>query len=396
MTQADLNWENEQLRQEIYAMMNFWAQKGIDGFRLDVINLISKQQDFLNDTLENAMADGRKYYTDGPRVHEYLQEMNAAVFSPYNMVTVGEMSSTSIENCVRYTNPQNHELSMTFSFHHLKVDYKNGDKWTKMPFDFLRLKKIISEWQLGMQQGGGWNALFWCNHDQPRAVSRFGDDGKYRVESAKMLATVLHCLQGTPYIYQGEEIGMTNAHFQSIEQYRDVESTNNFKIKIAAGMPEEEMLAILRDKSRDNSRTPMQWSAAKNGGFTEGTPWLELPDNYQEINAAAAVADSASVFHYYRKLCELRRNNATICIGEYQDVELDNFQVFAYLRKTEAETLLVVANFYAQPVSFEPELGESYALGEILLSNYSEQVISDISQIELRPYEALVLRLRVC
>ncbi|MEI6285285.1 MAG: alpha,alpha-phosphotrehalase [Bacillota bacterium] len=396
VTQADLNWENEQLRQEIYAMMNFWAQKGIDGFRLDVINLISKQQDFLNDTLENAMADGRKYYTDGPRVHEYLQEMNAAVFSPYNMVTVGEMSSTSIENCVRYTNPQNHELSMTFSFHHLKVDYKNGDKWTKMPFDFLRLKKIISEWQLGMQQGGGWNALFWCNHDQPRAVSRFGDDGKYRVESAKMLATVLHCLQGTPYIYQGEEIGMTNAHFQSIEQYRDVESTNNFKIKIAAGMPEEEMLAILRDKSRDNSRTPMQWSAAKNGGFTEGTPWLELPDNYQEINAAAAVADSASVFHYYRKLCELRRNNATICIGEYQDVELDNFQVFAYLRKTEAETLLVVANFYAQPVSFEPELGESYALGEILLSNYSEQVISDISQIELRPYEALVLRLRVC
>ena len=394
VTQADLNWENEQLRQEIYSMMNFWAQKGIDGFRLDVINLISKQQDFLNDSLENAMADGRKYYTDGPRVHEFLQEMNAAVFSPYNMVTVGEMSSTSIDNCVRYTNPGNKELSMTFSFHHLKVDYQSGDKWTKMPFDFLKLKKLISEWQLGMQQGGGWNALFWCNHDQPRAVSRFGDDGKYRVESAKMLATVLHCLQGTPYIYQGEEIGMTNAHYASIEQYRDVESTNNYKIKTAAGMSESDMLAILRDKSRDNSRTPMQWNATKNGGFTAGTPWLELPDNYQEINAEAAVADNDSVFHYYRRLCELRRNNATICTGEYQDVALDNPQVFAYLRKTAIETLLVVANFYARSVCFEPRLAENYTLNEILLSNYPESTISNISQIELRPYEALVLRLK--
>ena len=395
VTQADLNWENEQLRQEIYVMMNFWAQKGIDGFRLDVINLISKQQDFLNDSLENAMADGRKYYTDGPRVHEFLQEMNAAVFSPYNMVTVGEMSSTSIDNCVRYTNPENKELSMTFSFHHLKVDYQNGDKWTKMPFDFLKLKKIISEWQLGMQQGGGWNALFWCNHDQPRAVSRFGDDGNYRVESAKMLATVLHCLQGTPYIYQGEEIGMTNAHYASIEQYRDVESTNNYKIKTAAGMPAAEMLAILRDKSRDNSRTPMQWSAARNGGFTEGLPWLELPDNYQEINAAAAVADNDSIFHHYRKLCELRRNNATICTGEYQDVALDNPQVFAYLRQSAAEILLVVANFYAEPVCFDTKLGKKYTVEKILLSNYPEQVITNISQIELRPYEAMVLRLGV-
>ncbi|MFA6075448.1 MAG: alpha,alpha-phosphotrehalase [Negativicutes bacterium] len=393
VTQADLNWENPELRREIYAMMNFWAQKGIDGFRLDVINLISKQQDFLNDTLENAMADGRKYYTDGPRVHEFLQEMNAAVFSPYNMVTVGEMSSTSIENCVRYTNPNNHELSMTFSFHHLKVDYKDGDKWTKMPFDFLRLKKIISEWQLGMQQGDGWNALFWCNHDQPRVVSRFGDDGKYRVRSAKMLATVLHCLQGTPYIYQGEEIGMTNAHYDKIEQYRDVESTNNFRLKTETGMSAEEMLAILRDKSRDNSRTPMQWNASANAGFTTGIPWLGIPQNYNEINAELAVADNESVFHYYRMLCELRRNSETICSGEYQDIALDSPQVFAYLRVAERETLLVVANFYEQAILFEPKLNKNYYGAEILLANYHDCVITDLDKIELRPYEAMVLKL---
>lgn len=393
VTQADLNWENPELRREIYAMMNFWAKKGVDGFRLDVINLISKQQDFPDDTLENAMADGRKYYTDGPRVHEFLQEMNAAVFSPYNMVTVGEMSSTSIDNCVRYTNPENAELSMTFSFHHLKVDYKDGDKWTRMPFDFLKLKKIMSDWQLGMQCGGGWNALFWCNHDQPRAVSRFGDNGHYRTESAKMLATVLHCLQGTPYIYQGEEFGMTNAQFNSIEQYRDVESTNNFRLKVDAGMTAAEMLAILRDKSRDNSRTPMQWDATANAGFTAGTPWIGIPESYREINAAAAVADEQSVFHYYRSLCRLRRENVTIRNGKYRDVDLDNPRVFAYLRESETETLLIVSNFYGEAALFEPMLDEDFSGTEIVLANYRDCAISDVRAIELRPYEAIVVRL---
>ena len=243
VTQADLNWENEKVREALYEMMHFWLKKGVDGFRLDVINLISKDQQFPEDD-----SDGRKFYTDGPRIHEFLHEMNDKVFSKYDIMTVGEMSSTSIDNCIRYTNPREEELNMTFSFHHLKVDYPNGDKWTKADFDFQALKNILSQWQVEMNKGGGWNALFWCNHDQPRAVSRFGDDKKYHKESAKMLATALHMMQGTPYIYQGEEFGMTNPNFDKIEDYRDVESLNIYEIKKNEGLPESEILEILKAK----------------------------------------------------------------------------------------------------------------------------------------------------
>ena len=252
-------------------MMRFWLDKGVTGFRLDVINLISKDQQFLNDDGSTATSDGRKYYTDGPRVHEYLQEMNRNVFEGKDVITVGEMSSTTIDNCIKYSNPERNELSMTFSFHHLKVDYPNGDKWTNADFDFIKLKEIMSNWQIEMQKGGGWNALFWCNHDQPRIVSRFGNDEKYRNESAKMLATAMHMLQGTPYIYQGEEIGMTNPKFESIEQYRDVESLNIYDIKLEEGLSKEEIIGILKQKSRDNSRTPMQWNEEVNGGFNKHT-----------------------------------------------------------------------------------------------------------------------------
>ena len=255
-------------------MMRFWLEKGVKGFRLDVINLISKDQRFLSDEGTTATSDGRKYYTDGPRVHEYLQEMSQNVFEGKDVITVGEMSSTTIDNCIKYSNPERNELSMTFSFHHLKVDYPNGDKWTKADFDFIKLKEIMSNWQIEMQKGGGWNALFWCNHDQPRIVSRFGDDEKYRNESAKMLATAMHMLQGTPYIYQGEEIGMTNPKFESIEQYRDVESLNIYDIKLEEGLSKEDIIGILKQKSRDNPRTPMQWNEEMNSGFTTSTPWI--------------------------------------------------------------------------------------------------------------------------
>ena len=281
-------------------MMRFWLDKGVTGFRLDVINLISKDQQFLNDDGSTATSDGRKYYTDGPRVHEYLQEMNRNVFEGKDVITVGEMSSTTIDNCIKYSNPERNELSMTFSFHHLKVDYPNGDKWTKANFDFIKLKEIMSNWQIEMQKGGGWNALFWCNHDQPRIVSRFGDDREYRNESAKMLATAMHMLQGTPYIYQGEEIGMTNPKFESIEQYRDVESLNIYDIKLEEGLSKEEIIGILKQKSRDNSRTPMQWNEEMNSGFTTSTPWISVAENFKEINVEKALEDKESVFYHYK------------------------------------------------------------------------------------------------
>ncbi|MFZ0476415.1 MAG: alpha,alpha-phosphotrehalase, partial [Halobacillus sp.] len=270
VTQADLNWENEHLREDLYEMMRFWAEKGIDGFRLDVINLISKDQKFPNDDGSVAPGDGRKYYTDGPRVHEYMQEMNREVFAPYDLMTVGEMSSTTVEHCIQYTAPNRNELSMTFNFHHLKVDYPNGEKWTVADFDFHELKQILSKWQGEMNKGNGWNALFWCNHDQPRVLSRFGDEVNYPEESAKMLATTIHMMQGTPYIYQGEEFGMTNPGFESIEKYRDVESINMYKEFREKGVSEEKILEILKQKSRDNSRTPVQWNDEPNAGFTSG------------------------------------------------------------------------------------------------------------------------------
>ncbi|MBJ8024878.1 alpha,alpha-phosphotrehalase [Bacillus cereus] len=392
-TQADLNWENENLREEVYDMMRFWLDKGVTGFRLDVINLISKDQCFLNDEGSTATSDGRKYYTDGPRVHEYLQEMNRNVFAGKDVITVGEMSSTTIDNCIKYSNPERNELSMTFSFHHLKVDYPNGDKWTKAEFDFIKLKEIMSNWQIQMQKGGGWNALFWCNHDQPRIVSRFGDDGKYRNESAKMLATAMHMLQGTPYIYQGEEIGMTNPKFESIEQYRDVESLNIYDIKLKEGLSKEEIIGILKQKSRDNSRTPMQWNEEMNSGFTTSTPWISAAENFKEINVEKALEDKESVFYHYKKLIELRKTYDVITEGEYAILDKNDPKIWAYTRTTESEVLLVINNFYGEEITYSvpAHVQLDGMKQEVLLSNYKD-ASKDIAKLNLRPYESIVYR----
>ncbi|EPW6911379.1 alpha,alpha-phosphotrehalase [Vibrio parahaemolyticus] len=386
--QADLNWENPAVREEVKEVISFWADKGVDGFRLDVINLISKQQDFPSDDI----GDGRRFYTDGPRVHEYLQEISEAVFQKYGTVTVGEMSSTKLEHCQQYSSLDGKELSMVFNFHHLKVDYPNGEKWTKAPFDFIQLKQIFNHWQTGLN-GKGWGALFWCNHDQPRVVSRLGDDKQYRVESAKMLAASVHMMQGTPYVYQGEEIGMTNPGYTEISQYRDVESTNMYDIMVNRdGVSHEDMMAILAQKSRDNSRTPMQWNSQKHAGFTEGTPWLEVAQNYSEINAEAAVADLNSVFYFYKRLIELRKQVPVITDGRYEDLLPEHQRIFAYARQNDKQTLLCINNYYAEEV--ECVLPERFDMSKAknLLSNYqnSASAVASNHQV-LRPYETRIL-----
>lgn len=391
VTQADLNWENDQLRHEVYKMMHYWFEKGVDGFRLDVINLASKDQRFPNDPT----GDGRKFYTDGPRIHEFLQEANQEVFAKYEAMTVGEMSSTSIEDCILYTNPERHELSMTFNFHHLKVDYDQGDKWTLADFDFIKLKEILSTWQTEMHRGGGWNALFWCNHDQPRIVSRFGDDKKYWKQSAKMLATTIHMMQGTPYIYQGEEIGMTNPGFQQIEDYRDVESLNAYEIMKEKGYSKEKILAILQEKSRDNSRTPVQWNNKPNAGFTSGTPWISVASNYKEINVENALHDKDSIFYHYQKLIQLRRNYDIITDGDYQLILGDHPEIFAYVRNGKNEKLMIINNFYDKETCFElpKEIDiEEYDI-QILLSNYPDSS-KRMNRLQLRPYESIIFHLK--
>ncbi|MFM4959931.1 alpha,alpha-phosphotrehalase [Aeromonas caviae] len=382
--QADLNWENPAVRAEVKKIIHFWAKKGVDGFRLDVINLISKDQAFPDDEV----GDGRRFYTDGPRIHEFLQDVSRDVFAPVGAMTVGEMSSTSLEHCQRYGALDGSELSMVFNFHHLKVDYPGGDKWTKAPFDFLELKRIFNHWQSGMH-GKGWSALFWCNHDQPRIVSRFGDEDEHRVVAAKMLASTLHGLQGTPYIYQGEEIGMTNPGYQHIDDYQDVESRNIFAIKQAEGMSEAEILAILGAKSRDNSRTPMQWSAAANAGFTSGTPWLKPAANYPEINAEAALADQHSVFWHYRDLIALRKAHPIFTQGDYQELLTGHPQIWAYARRADDQTLLVVSNFYGEPVEFALPAELQSGEGRLLLGNYPDSPARPQS-CKLRPYESLI------
>ncbi|WP_323946389.1 alpha,alpha-phosphotrehalase [Aeromonas hydrophila] len=382
--QADLNWENPAVRAEVKDIIHFWAKKGVDGFRLDVINLISKDQAFPNDEI----GDGRRFYTDGPRIHEFLQDVSRDVFAPVGAMTVGEMSSTSLEHCQHYGALDGSELSMVFNFHHLKVDYPNGDKWTKAQFDFLELKRIFNHWQSGMH-GKGWSALFWCNHDQPRIVSRFGDEGEHRVVAAKMLASTLHGLQGTPYIYQGEEIGMTNPGYQRIDDYQDVESRNIFAIKQAEGMSEAEILVILGAKSRDNSRTPMQWSAAPNAGFTSGTPWLKPAANYSEINAEAALADQNSVFWHYRDLITLRKAHPIFTEGDYQELLTGHPQIWAYARRANGQTLLVVSNFYGEPVEFALPAELQSGQGRLLLGNYPDSPAQPQSAM-LRPYESLI------
>ncbi|MCU1764645.1 alpha,alpha-phosphotrehalase [Pseudomonas protegens] len=391
-TQADLNWDNPRVRAEVFKMMRFWRDKGVGGFRLDVINLISKPADFPED-----QSDGRRFYTDGPNVHEYLQEMHREVFSGHDLVNVGEMSSTRLEHCIRYSNPESKELSMTFNFHHLKVDYPNQQKWLRADFDFLELKRILSDWQTGMQAGGGWNALFWCNHDQPRVVSRFGDDGEHRVVSAKMLATALHLLQGTPFVYQGEELGMTNPHFQRIEQYRDVETLNIYRLKREAGEEPQAIMAAIQQKSRDNGRTPMQWNAGANAGFSSGTPWIEVAANAGQINVQAQLDDPQSVLHHYRQLIALRREQGLIQHGVYRQLLPEHMQVWAYVREGQGERLLVVNNFYGSPCEVElpQEVIEPGMQQRLLISNYPGDGARS-RHLRLRPYESFVLHLTDC
>ena len=384
VTQADLNWENPELRQEVYNVVNFWIEKGVKGFRLDVINLISKP-----DTLENDyIGDGRRFYTDGPRIHKHLKELNENTFGKHDdIITVGEMSSTTIENCLKYSNPDEKELSMVFNFHHLKVDYKDGDKWKLKDFDFAELKDLFNTWQTSMMEGNGWNAVFWCNHDQPRVVSRLGDDKKYHEQSAKMLATAVHCLRGTPYIYQGEEIGMTNAYFNDINKYRDVESLNYYNILKEQGRTEEETYDIIMARSRDNSRTPMQWNDEVNAGFSETTPWLSVIDNYETINVEKNLADENSIYYHYKKLIQLRKQYDVIANGAYEAMLAEHENVYAYRRTLDNEELIVLNNFYGNEtdVTLDIKDVDGYTC---LLSNYEEQELTN--QLTLRPYESIV------
>ena len=380
VTQADLNWENPQVREELKDVIRFWKEKGVKGFRFDVVNLISKPEKYEDDF----EGDGRRFYTDGKHVHEYLKELVRDT-DIADMITVGEMSSTSLDNCIRYSNPDEKELSMCFNFHHLKVDYKDGKKWELMPADLTKLKQLFRTWQEGMQEGHGWNSVFWCNHDQPRIVSRLGNEGKYWKESAKMLATLIHFMQGTPYIYQGEELGMTNAHFTSIDQYRDVESLNYYQILLKNGKSKEEALHILAERSRDNSRTPMQWSADKNAGFSQAEPWIEVQKNQETINAEAEQKEEDSILNFYKTLIRLRKEMPIISDGTVQFLDEKDEAVIGYVRELDGQKLVVLCNLSENDK--EAAWQNERDLYKLLLGNYTDGK----ADAKLRAYECKVL-----
>lgn len=383
-TQADLNWENKEVREELKNVIRFWKAKGVKGFRFDVVNLISKPEVFEDDFI----GDGRRFYTDGPKVHEYLKELVKDT-GIEDFITVGEMSSTSLQACIGYSNPDEKEFSMCFNFHHLKIDYKDGKKWELMEPDYMSLKNIFKNWQEGMQKYNGWNALFWCNHDQPRIVSRLGDETKYWKESAKMLAACIHFMRGTPYIYQGEEIGMTNAHHKSIEQYKDVESLNYYEILLREGKTKEEALGILAERSRDNSRTPMQWSGEKYAGFSKMEPWIGVNENYREINVEAEQSDLDSIFAFYQKLIQLRKKKAVISKGDIKFIETENENIIAYIRQRKGQELIIWNNLREEDVTAEiKDEWKSYAK---ILGNYKDEMQVNGNRLTLRPYETIVI-----
>lgn len=380
VSQADLNWSNPKVREELKDVIRFWKQKGVGAFRFDVINLISKPDTFEDDP----SGDGRKFYTDGPRVHEFLRELSRDT-GLENDITVGEMSSTSLEHCIGYTRPENRELSMSFSFHHLKVDYRNGDKWQLQQPDLGRLRELFKTWQTGMESGGGWNALFWCNHDQPRVVSRFGDDRLYWKQSAKMLGLCLHLMRGTPYIYQGEELGMTNAYFRDISKYRDVESLNYYDILLKSGMKEADVLAVLQARSRDNGRTPMQWNKNRNAGFSEGTPWIDIPDYKPEANAEDEENDPLSVLSFYRRLTGLRRKLPVISAGSVRFICEDCPETIAYVREITDASLTVICNMTSSEIQTSPPV--SLSKHSFILDSYECEPTLRNGILTLRPYE---------
>ena len=388
VTQADLNWNNPKVREELKDILRFWKEKGIRAFRFDVINLVSKPAQMKDDFV----GDGRRFYTDGPHIHEYLKEMvhDAGI---EDFVTVGEMSSTTLENCIRYSNPEEKELAMCFNFHHLKVDYKNGDKWALMEPDYRALKTLFQEWQEGMQSGGGWNALFWCNHDQPRIVSRMGNEDIYWKQSAEMLAGMIHLMRGTPYIYQGEEFGMLNAHYASIDQYRDVESLNYYQILLDEGKTKEEALATLAARSRDNSRTPMQWKDEQYGGFSDVEPWLPMPESFrEEITAEAQKGDETSILAFYKKLIALRKENPVIAKGSIHFMETDADDLMAYERVLDEEKIAVFCNMSGKKQSIT--IPETWKNSSVFLENYENREVDPDKEYEMKPYEILVLKKR--
>ena len=355
------------------------------GFRFDVVNLISKPEKMEDDWI----GDGRRFYSDGPHVHEYLKELVRDT-GIEDMVTVGEMSSTSLEHCIRYSAPEEKELSMCFNFHHLKVDYKDGNKWALMEPDYEKLKELFETWQMGMQEGNGWNAVFWCNHDQPRIVSRFGDEDRYWKESAKMLAGMIHLMRGTPYIYQGEEIGMLNAHYSSVHQYRDVESLNYYEILREEGKTEAEALEILAARSRDNGRTPMQWANTENGGFSQEEPWIPLSEKYRpEITVETQLLDEDSILNFYKKLIHLRKQLPVISEGRIEFIKTGQTKIMAYKRWYGDDILVVFCNMDSSKQSIM--LDEDWQGYQKVLGNYGdapERLTGE--KYELRPYEIFV------
>lgn len=381
-TQADLNWRNSNVRKELFKVVNFWRDKGVKGFRFDVINLIGKDEVSV-DCPEN---EGKPAYTDKPIVHNYLRMMNQATFgSDDSFMTVGEMSSTTMENCVLYSSPDRQELSMTFNFHHLKVDYKDGQKWTLAPFDFEELKSLYHSWGKEMSDKDGWSALFWNNHDQPRALNRFVDIQNFRKEGATMLAASIHLSRGTPYIYMGEEIGIIDPDYDSMADYVDVESLNAYQMLLEEGKSQQEAFQIIQAKSRDNSRIPMQWDASENAGFSTGTPWLKAGKSYKYINVENEI--QGPIFTFYQDLIRLRKEMPIISEGSYKPAFEDSKQVYAFERQFEDQKLLVLNNFYAKEV--EIDLPAVYQNGQILISNYEDAEVSE--KILLKPYQTLAI-----
>lgn len=381
-TQADLNWRNPNVRKELFKVVNFWRDKGVKGFRFDVINLIGKDEVSV-DCPEN---EGKPAYTDKPIVHNYLRMMNQATFgSDDSFMTVGEMSSTTMENCVLYSSPDRQELSMTFNFHHLKVDYKDGQKWTLAPFDFEELKSLYHSWGKEMSDKDGWSALFWNNHDQPRALNRFVDIQNFRKEGATMLAASIHLSRGTPYIYMGEEIGMIDPDYDSMADYVDVESLNAYQMLLEEGKSQQEAFQIIQAKSRDNSRIPMQWDVSENAGFSTGTPWLKAGKSYKDINVENEI--KGLIFTFYQDLIRLRKEMPIISEGNYKPAFEDSKQVYAFERQFEDQKLLVLNNFYAKEV--EIDLPAVYQNGQILISNYEDAEVSE--KILLKPYQTLAI-----
>ncbi|MDC7288589.1 alpha-glucosidase [Blautia schinkii] len=391
--QPDLNWDNPVVRKEVFDMMDWWCQKGIDGFRMDVISMISKVPGLPDGEVgKNGYGSFSPYACNGPHVHEYLQEMNREVLSKYDLLTVGECSGVTVEEAKKYASLDGGELNMVFQFEHMDLDGGETFKWNDRKIDLVELKEVLTKWQVSLM-GKAWNSLYWCNHDQPRMLSRMGNDSsKYREISAKMLATCLHMMQGTPYVYQGEELGMTNVPFETLEDFRDIESINAYHELVGGGVLDaEDMMRFLRYKSRDNARTPVQWDDSENAGFTTGTPWIMVNPNYKEINAKEQLSREDSVFHYYQKLIALRHSNDIIVYGAYELLLPDDPAIYAYTRTLGDEKLLVICNFKKEEQSFTmPEEFSGKDQAEVLISNYKD--VKWAQELTLRAYEAVVFR----